>query len=118
MVDPGRVPGEHDIFVCGDDDGAKAQVRELLESFGWPSSSIIDLGGIASARGTEGHLLLWLRLWGALGSGDFTIKVVSWAMHVGLHVASFMWNDGPARSAPRSSTSPRPPRKPAANTSP
>ena len=77
MVDPGRVPGEHDIFVCGDDDGAKAQVRELLESFGWPSSAIIDLGGIASARGTEGHLLLWLRLWGALGSGDFNIKVVS-----------------------------------------
>lgn len=76
MVDPGRVPGEHDVFVCGDDEAAKAQVRDLLESFGWPAGSIIDLGGIAAARGTEGHLLLWLRLWGAIGHGDFNIKVV------------------------------------------
>ena len=76
MVDPGRVPGEHDVFVCGDDDAAKAQVRELLQSFGWPAASIIDLGAIAAARGTEGHLLLWLRLWGAIGHGDFNIKVV------------------------------------------
>ena len=77
MVEPSRVPGEHDIFVCGDDEAAKAQVRELLESFGWPRGSIIDLGGIAAARGSEGHLLLWLRLWGVIGSGDFNIKVVS-----------------------------------------
>src|SRR6185295_15926562 len=33
MVDPASVPGEHDIFVCGNDDGAKAQVSELLQSF-------------------------------------------------------------------------------------
>jgi predicted dinucleotide-binding enzyme len=77
MVEPSRVPGDHDIFVCGDDEAAKAQVRELLESFGWPRGSIIDLGGIAAARGPEGYLLLWLRLWGVIGSGDFNIKVVS-----------------------------------------
>jgi predicted dinucleotide-binding enzyme len=76
MVDPGRVPGEHDIFVCGDDEGAKVQVRELLASFGWPPGSIVDLGGIQAARGTEGHLLLWLRLWTVVGSGDFNVKVV------------------------------------------
>jgi len=77
MVDPARVPGEHDVFVSGDDEDAKAQVRELLQSFGWPAGSIIDLGDISTARGSEGHLLLWLRLWGALGTGDFNIKVVS-----------------------------------------
>ena len=76
MVDPARVPGEHDVFVSGNDEDAKVQVRELLESFGWPESSIIDLGDISTARGSEGHLLLWLRLWGALGTGDFNIKVV------------------------------------------
>ena len=76
MVDPARVPGEHDVFMSGDDEAAKAQVRALLESFGWPESSIIDLGDISTARGSEGHLLLWLRLWGALGTGDFNIKVV------------------------------------------
>ncbi len=76
MVDPARVPGDHDIFVCGDDEAAKAQVRDLLGTFGWPEDSIVDLGDISNARGTEGHLLLWLRLWGAVGSGDFNIKVV------------------------------------------
>jgi 8-hydroxy-5-deazaflavin:NADPH oxidoreductase len=76
MVDPARVPGEHDVFVSGNDQAAKAQVRQLLQSFGWPPGSIFDLGDISTARGSEGHLLLWLRLWGALGTGDFNIKVV------------------------------------------
>jgi 8-hydroxy-5-deazaflavin:NADPH oxidoreductase len=76
MVDPARVPGEHDIFICGDDEAAKTEVRDLLGSFGWPERSIIDLGDITTARGAEGHLLLWLRLWGLVGSGDFNIKVV------------------------------------------
>jgi predicted dinucleotide-binding enzyme len=76
MVDPARVPGDHDVFVCGDDEDAKAQVGELLQSFGWPASSIVDLGDISAARGTEAYLLLWLRLYGALGTGDLNIKVV------------------------------------------
>ena len=76
MVDPARVPGEHDAFLSGNDEGAKAQAREVLQSFGWPESSIVDLGEISTARGSEGHLLLWLRLWGVLGTGDFNIKVV------------------------------------------
>jgi 8-hydroxy-5-deazaflavin:NADPH oxidoreductase len=76
MVDPGRVPGDHDVFVCGNDDQAKGEVRELLRSFGWPEDSIVDLGDISSARGTEGYLPLWLRLWGALDTADFNIKVV------------------------------------------
>ena len=75
MVDPARVPGEHDIFVCGNDDEAKAQVAELLESFGWPREHILDLGNISAARGTEMYLALWLRLWGAVGSADFNIRV-------------------------------------------
>ena len=39
MVDPRRVPGEHDVFVAGNDDAAKATVRELLESFGWEADA-------------------------------------------------------------------------------
>jgi 8-hydroxy-5-deazaflavin:NADPH oxidoreductase len=76
MVDPSRVPGEHEVFVCGEDAGAKTEVAQLLESFGWPRARIRDLGGIASARGTEMYLALWLRLWGTVGSGDFNIAVV------------------------------------------
>jgi predicted dinucleotide-binding enzyme len=76
MVDPGKVPGEHDVFICGEDADAKRQVRELLRSFGWPAARIRDLGGISSARGTEMYIALWLRLWGALGTGHFNIAVV------------------------------------------
>jgi 8-hydroxy-5-deazaflavin:NADPH oxidoreductase len=76
MVDPTRVPGEHDIFVCGNDAGAKAQVSELLQSFGWPAENILDLGDITSARGTEMYIALWLRLWRAVGTADFNVRVV------------------------------------------
>jgi hypothetical protein len=76
MVDPDKVPGEHDVFLCGEDEGAKQQVAELLQSFGWPADRIIDLGGISSARGPEMYLPLWLMLWGALGTGYFNIAVV------------------------------------------
>jgi predicted dinucleotide-binding enzyme len=76
MVDPGKVPGGHDVFVCGNDQSAKDAVRELLESFGWPADHVLDLGDITASRGTEAYLLLWIRLWGALGTGHFNVGVV------------------------------------------
>lgn len=76
MVDPARVPGEHAVFVSGDDADAKGEVALLLGGFGWPEDRIIDLGGISSARGTEMYLPLWLRLYSQLGTGDFNIGVI------------------------------------------
>jgi len=73
MVEPSKVPGEHDVFLCGDDEAAKARVAELLQSFGWPPESVVDLGDLSSARGMEAYLLLWIRLWGALGTGHFNV---------------------------------------------
>lgn len=75
MTDPGRLPGAHNIFVCGNDESAKATVGELLQSFGWPAESIVDLGEIGAARGTEMYLPLWLCLMGALGTAEFNIQV-------------------------------------------
>ncbi len=75
MVDPSRVPGEHNLFVSGDDAAAKASVVELLGSFGWPADRVIDLGGIASARAIESYLLLWVHLYAALGTADFNVQV-------------------------------------------
>jgi len=74
MVDPARVPGQHDTFLSGNDTEAKAQVRQLLESFGW--RRIIDLGDISTARGTEQLLPIWIRLWAALGTAEFNFAVV------------------------------------------
>jgi predicted dinucleotide-binding enzyme len=75
MVDPSSVRGEHDVFVCGNDEDAKAQVAELLQSFGWPADRILDLGDISAARGTELYLALWLRLIGPAGGPAFNIHV-------------------------------------------
>ena len=67
--------GAHTMFICGDDADAKARVRdEVLTPFGW--RDVLDLGGIAQARATEGWLPLWVRLYGALQTGAFNIKVV------------------------------------------
>jgi predicted dinucleotide-binding enzyme len=77
MVDPGAVPGEHDMFVSGNDESAKGQVAELLQSFGWPADRILDLGDITAARGQEMYLPLWLRLMGAVGEPAFNIHVVA-----------------------------------------
>ncbi|MFE8598469.1 NADPH-dependent F420 reductase [Archangium violaceum] len=75
MVDPSRIPGEHAVFVSGNDAEAKSQVKRLLtEWFGW--KQVIDLGDITTARGTESYLPLWLRLWGAMGTPDFNIQIV------------------------------------------
>jgi len=76
MVDPARVPGEHAVFVSGDDDSAKREVTALLGDFGWPEERIINLGGISTARGTEMYLPLWLSLYGQLQTGDFNIGVI------------------------------------------
>ena len=75
MVRPDTLPGEHVVFVSGDDPQAKAKVVSLLESFGWPTARILDLGGLATARGTEAFLLLWLAIRQALGEGEFNIAI-------------------------------------------
>lgn len=75
MVDPGSVPGEHVVFVCGNDDNAKARVASLLEEFGWPRPRILDLGDLTAARGTEHYLLLWLRMWRVVDGPNFNISV-------------------------------------------
>jgi predicted dinucleotide-binding enzyme len=75
MVNPGIVPGSHTIFMAGDDAAAKVDVRGLLESFGWPPEDVLDLGDITAARGLEMYLPLWLRLWGATGTGHLNIQV-------------------------------------------
>lgn len=74
MVDPTRVAGDTDVFVSGNDAAAKATVVGLLQRFGWKAP--IDLGDITTARGTESWLPLWVRLYGALGTPDFNLKLV------------------------------------------
>jgi predicted dinucleotide-binding enzyme len=76
MVNPSLIKGEHDVFICGNDEGAKTKVREMLDSFGWKPSSIVDMGDITGSRGMEMILPLWIRLWGVYQSPNFNFKIV------------------------------------------
>lgn len=74
MVNPGMLGEPTDIFVSGENAAAKNLVTELLQSFGW--SRVVDLGGIATSRGTEMMMPIWLSLWGKLSTPHFNIKLV------------------------------------------
>jgi predicted dinucleotide-binding enzyme len=75
MVDPGSIPGEHALFVAGDDGGAKAEVIALLGRFGWPSERVVDLGDITAARALEMYVILWVRMMRALDTPQFNIEI-------------------------------------------
>ncbi|OIJ66907.1 NADPH-dependent F420 reductase [Streptomyces mangrovisoli] len=75
MVEPTLVAGAHQIFVCGADADAKAQVTAMLGEFGWPAERVLDLGGIEAARAVEMYLPLWLSLFRQFGDADFNIEV-------------------------------------------
>jgi predicted dinucleotide-binding enzyme len=77
MVNPALAPGDHNLFICGNDAAAKKDViKHLSDWFGWKSGNIVDLGDITGARGTEMYLPLWMRLWSVIGNPHFNIKVI------------------------------------------
>jgi predicted dinucleotide-binding enzyme len=78
MVDANKLAGgDHNIFICGNDEGAKTEVKDFLhDNFNWAKENIIDLGDITNSRGTEQLLPIWIRLWAALGTADFNFKIV------------------------------------------
>ena len=78
MVDANRLAGgDHNLFICGNDEAAKEKVKNILhDNFNWKKENIIDLGDITNSRATEQLLPIWIRLWGALGTADFNFKIV------------------------------------------
>jgi hypothetical protein len=74
MVNPAKLPGDHDLFIAGNDAGAKATVLKILkDQFGW--KTVHDLGDITAARGLEQILPIWIRLMGALGGPNFNFHI-------------------------------------------
>ena len=76
MVDPAALGEETNLFICGNERHAKARVIEVLETFGWLSGDIVDLGDITAARGMEAYLLIWVAMMQALGTPAFNIRIV------------------------------------------
>jgi 8-hydroxy-5-deazaflavin:NADPH oxidoreductase len=77
MINPAAAPGDHNLFICGNDVTAKTKVAQFIaDNFGWKRDNIIDLGDIFNSRGTEMYLALWIRLWSVLGTPHFNIHLV------------------------------------------
>ena len=75
MVDPTLVPGDHDMFVSGNDPSAKDEVIRILKDwFGW--KSVIDLGDITGARSQESILPFLLRLTSVTKSAKIGLRVI------------------------------------------
>ncbi|MER6676745.1 NAD(P)-binding domain-containing protein [Streptomyces sp. NPDC000983] len=77
MVAPAGLDGPSTVFLSGDDAEAKRTAGALLADLGWPPSSLLDIGGITSARGQEHFALLFMGIANGLGSHTFNIKVVT-----------------------------------------
>lgn len=78
MVDPGRLPAPHEMFMAGNDAEAKSTVSAVLQEFGWEPAHIRDLGGLDAARAMEMWLPLWLRIFMQQPQGKlFNIAIVS-----------------------------------------
>ena len=71
----GVLAGRVALVTGGGTNLGKAAAAELITSFGWPAGSLIDLGDISAARGTEMLLALWLRLMGAFGHADLHFHI-------------------------------------------
>lgn len=75
MVNPALLKSGHDLFICGDDEKTKESFREFIrKNLGW--ESVIDLGGIKSARAMEMILPLWVNLYMNFQSPMFNFKIV------------------------------------------
>lgn len=56
MVDPRFSGGKPTMFICGNNDEAKAEVTQILDEFGW---EIEDMGKVEGARVIEPLCILW-----------------------------------------------------------
>lgn len=56
MVNPQLPGGPPTMFICGNDEAAKSEVKGILQKFGW---DVADMGGAPAARAIEPLCMLW-----------------------------------------------------------
>jgi predicted dinucleotide-binding enzyme len=75
MVNPAMVPGDHNVFISGNVNAAKDEVKSLLTGLNWKPENIIDLGDISTSRGPEMILPLWVSLLNTLQNPSFNFHI-------------------------------------------
>ncbi len=63
------------MLIAGDDDGAKATVAELLQSFGSPPA--VDVGRIDASRELESLCIPWVRIGFQRGAWDHAFQLLA-----------------------------------------
>ncbi len=56
MINPQFAGGKPTMFICGNEEGAKKQVAQINEQFGWETA---DMGSVEAARAIEPLCMLW-----------------------------------------------------------
>jgi 8-hydroxy-5-deazaflavin:NADPH oxidoreductase len=74
FVQPRFTNGQPTMLIAGDDEGAKATVREVLGEFGW--SDVVDIGGIEGSRELEAICIAWVKIGGLRGAWDHGFKLL------------------------------------------
>ncbi len=67
MVNPHFAGGRPTMFICGNNDGAKRVVSQILDQFGWDAE---DMGAVEAARAIEPLCMLWCIP--GVGKGDWS----------------------------------------------
>ena len=73
MVNPSFADGAPDLFICGNDDSAKAAVTALCKQIGWPT---LDVGGIELSRSLEELCMLWVAYGVKNGTWNHAFKLL------------------------------------------
>lgn len=73
MFRPEFLGGPPDMFICGNDEQAKATVTDLLKTFGW---SVVDIGTIDCARYLEPMAMVWIRHFFRVNSVNHAFKLL------------------------------------------
>jgi 8-hydroxy-5-deazaflavin:NADPH oxidoreductase len=67
MIKPDLEDGKADLFICGNDNSAKAEVIKIAEAWGW--ENVIDMGDISESYWLESLTMLWVH---------YGVKFQSW----------------------------------------
>ena len=73
MIDPKVPGGPPDMFLAGNDEGAKQQAATIVRDFGW---NAVDLGGIEQSRQLEVLCLVWVTYGLRRGAWDHAFKLL------------------------------------------
>ena len=75
MVNPKYKQGSPTMFICGNNQSAKAHTAEMLNDFGW--QDIVDIGPIEKSRLLEPLCLLWIEYGVSRGTWNHAVSILS-----------------------------------------